>query len=156
MAQTKMLDGKVVVVTGAGRGIGRGIALLCAAEGASVVVNDPGGSTDGAGSSAAPAEEVVEEIKKAGGKAVANFESVAEAFGARSLAVILTGMGRDGVSGLGKVRAQGGRVIAQDRESSVVFGMPCMAIEAGLADDILPVDLIADRILELLRQKEQR
>jgi NAD(P)-dependent dehydrogenase (short-subunit alcohol dehydrogenase family) len=79
MAQTKMLDGKVVVVTGAGRGIGRGIALLCAAEGASVVVNDPGGSTDGAGSSAAPAEEVVEEIKKAGGKAVANFESVAEA-----------------------------------------------------------------------------
>ena len=79
MAKTKMLDGKVVVVTGAGRGIGRGIALLCAAEGAKVVVNDPGGSTDGAGSSAAPAEEVVEEIKKAGGKAVANFESVAEA-----------------------------------------------------------------------------
>jgi two-component system, chemotaxis family, protein-glutamate methylesterase/glutaminase len=84
------------------------------------------------------------------------FESVAESFGARSLAVILTGMGRDGVSGLGKVRAQGGRVIAQDRDSSVVFGMPSMAIEAGLADDILPVDRIADRILELVRPKEQR
>jgi NAD(P)-dependent dehydrogenase (short-subunit alcohol dehydrogenase family) len=85
MAQSKMLDGKVVVVTGAGRGIGRGIALLCAAEGASVVVNDPGGATDGAGSSAAPAEEVVEEIKKAGGKAVANFESVAEAIPASKI-----------------------------------------------------------------------
>jgi len=85
MAQTKMLDGKVIVVTGAGRGIGRGIALLCAAEGASVVVNDPGGATDGAGSSAAPAEEVVAEIKAAGGKAVANFESVAEAIPASKI-----------------------------------------------------------------------
>lgn len=85
MAQSKMLDGKVIVVTGAGRGIGRGIALLCAAEGASVVVNDPGGATDGAGNSAAPAEEVVEEIKKAGGKAVANFESVAEAIPASKI-----------------------------------------------------------------------
>jgi two-component system chemotaxis response regulator CheB len=84
------------------------------------------------------------------------FESVAESFGARCLAVILTGMGRDGVSGLSKVRARGGRVIAQDRDSSVVFGMPCMAIEAGLADDILPVDLVAERILELVRPKELR
>jgi two-component system chemotaxis response regulator CheB len=84
------------------------------------------------------------------------FESVAASFGARSLAVILTGMGRDGVSGLSKVRAEGGRVIAQDQGSSVVFGMPSVAIEAGLADDILPVDRIADRILELVRPKEQR
>jgi two-component system chemotaxis response regulator CheB len=65
-------------------------------------------------------------------------------------------MGRDGVAGLRRVRAEGGHVIAQDRDSSVVFGMPCVAIEAGLADDILPVDAIADRILELVRQKEQR
>ncbi|WP_295853557.1 SDR family NAD(P)-dependent oxidoreductase [Tardiphaga sp.] len=85
MADTKSLQDKVIVVTGAGRGIGRGIALLCAAEGAKVVVNDPGGSTDGAGSSAAPAEEVVEEIKKAGGTAVANFESVAEAIPASKI-----------------------------------------------------------------------
>lgn len=84
------------------------------------------------------------------------FESVAQTFGPRSLAVILTGMGRDGVAGLHHVRAAGGHVIAQDRESSVVFGMPCVAIEAGLADDVLPVDAIADRILELVRQKEQR
>ncbi|MBC7579961.1 MAG: SDR family oxidoreductase [Tardiphaga sp.] len=85
MADTKLLQDKVIVVTGAGRGIGRGIALLCAAEGAKVVVNDPGGSTDGAGSSAAPAEEVVEETKKAGGTAVANFESVAEAIPASKI-----------------------------------------------------------------------
>ena len=76
---TKSLQDKVIIVTGAGRGIGREIALLCAAEGAKVVVNDPGGAADGAGNSAAPAEEVVEEIRKRGGTAVANFESVAEA-----------------------------------------------------------------------------
>ena len=81
----KSLQDKVIVVTGAGRGIGREIALLCAAEGAKVVVNDPGGSADGAGSSASPAEEVVEEIKKRGGTAVANFESVAEAIPASKI-----------------------------------------------------------------------
>jgi NAD(P)-dependent dehydrogenase (short-subunit alcohol dehydrogenase family) len=79
MADGKSLDGKVIIVTGAGRGIGREIALLCAREGARVVVNDPGGAADGSGSAAAPAEEVVEEIRKAGGTAVANFETVAEA-----------------------------------------------------------------------------
>src|SRR5947208_2602681 len=82
---TKSLQDKVIIVTGAGRGIGREIALLCAAEGARVVVNDPGGAADGAGSNAAPAEEVVEEIKKRGGTAVANFESVAEAIPASKI-----------------------------------------------------------------------
>ena len=75
----KALEGKVVIVTGAGRGIGREIALLCASEGAKVVVNDPGGAADGSGTNAAPAEEVVAEITKRGGTAVANFETVAEA-----------------------------------------------------------------------------
>src|SRR3979490_1161251 len=73
----KSPQAKVRIATGAGRGIGREIALLCAAEGAKGVVNDPGGAADGSGSSAAPAEEGVEETKKRGGTAVANFELVA-------------------------------------------------------------------------------
>ena len=75
---SKALEGKVVLVTGAGRGIGREIALLAAQEGGSVVVNDLGGSPLGAGSSADPANEVVEEIKAFGGKAVANTESITD------------------------------------------------------------------------------
>jgi NAD(P)-dependent dehydrogenase (short-subunit alcohol dehydrogenase family) len=73
------MDGKVLIVTGAGRGIGREMALLGAREGAKVVVNDLGGSVDGEGSgSQKPAEEVVGEIEKMGGKAIANFNSVAD------------------------------------------------------------------------------
>jgi NAD(P)-dependent dehydrogenase (short-subunit alcohol dehydrogenase family) len=78
MANSSLQD-KVVIVTGAGRGIGREIALLAAREGAKVVVNDPGVASDGSGTDAAPAEQVVEEIRKQGGIAVANFDSVAEA-----------------------------------------------------------------------------
>jgi NAD(P)-dependent dehydrogenase (short-subunit alcohol dehydrogenase family) len=80
-----MLADKVIVVTGAGRGIGRAIALLAASEGAKVVVNDPGVAADGSGTDAAPAEQVVEEIRKAGGTAVANFDSVAEALAAANI-----------------------------------------------------------------------
>ena len=72
------LEGKVVIVTGAGRGIGRETALAAAREGAKVVVNDLGGAVDGEGASSAPAQEVVDEIKRDGGQAVANFDSVAE------------------------------------------------------------------------------
>jgi NAD(P)-dependent dehydrogenase (short-subunit alcohol dehydrogenase family) len=73
------MEGKVLIVTGAGRGIGREMAILGAKEGAKVVVNDLGASVDGeGGGSQQPAEEVVEAIRKAGGKAVACFDSVAE------------------------------------------------------------------------------
>jgi two-component system chemotaxis response regulator CheB len=84
------------------------------------------------------------------------FDSVAESFGRRALAVILTGMGRDGFSGLQRVHAAGGCIIAQDRETSVVFGMPSMAVDGGLADHVLPVDQIAPRILDLVSVGEQR
>jgi NAD(P)-dependent dehydrogenase (short-subunit alcohol dehydrogenase family) len=73
-----MLEGKAVVVTGAGRGIGRDIALMMASRGAKVVVNDLGGAPDGDGADAAPAQEVVNEIRAAGGEAVANFGNVAK------------------------------------------------------------------------------
>ena len=74
-----MMQGKVVVVTGAGGGIGRDIALAMAAQGAQVVVNDIGTSTSGEGTDAGPAQKVVDEIRAAGGQAVANTDSVAEA-----------------------------------------------------------------------------
>ena len=82
-----MLEGKVVAVTGAGRGIGKDIALLCALKGAAVVVNDLGGSMDGQGADATPAEEVVALIRTAGGKAVVNTASVADAQGAATIIV---------------------------------------------------------------------
>ncbi len=72
------LDGRVAIITGAGRGIGREHALLFAAEGAKVVVNDLGGALDGSASAATPAEEVVAEIRAFGGEAVANHDNVAE------------------------------------------------------------------------------
>jgi len=78
MATEGALAGRVVIVTGAGRGIGREIALLAAQEGAKVVVNDLGGSAGGEGASTAPAEEVAGLIRERGGSAVPNFDSVAE------------------------------------------------------------------------------
>jgi NAD(P)-dependent dehydrogenase (short-subunit alcohol dehydrogenase family) len=79
------LDGRVAIITGAGRGIGREHALLFAKEGAKVVVNDLGGSTDGAGADQSPAQQVVDEITKAGGEAVANYDDVADWDGAQRL-----------------------------------------------------------------------
>lgn len=81
----KCMQDKVLVVTGAGRGIGRAIALLAAEEGAKVIVNDLGGSSDGEGADASAAQTVVDEIKVAGGIGVANHDSVAEPEGANNI-----------------------------------------------------------------------
>ncbi|RIK39026.1 MAG: short-chain dehydrogenase [Chloroflexi bacterium] len=103
-----MLDGKSALVTGAGRGIGRGIARLLAAEGAQVLVNDLGASLDGEGRDTGPAATVVREITEAGGTAIANTSSVADfeavegmvhqaisAFGKLDIVVNVAGILRD-------------------------------------------------------------
>src|SRR4051812_28968136 len=91
-----LLADKVVIVTGAGGGIGRSHALLLAKEGAKVVVNDLGGTREGVGNDASAASQVVDEIKKAGGQAVANFDDVATAKGA-------AGIVQSGVDAWGRV-----------------------------------------------------
>jgi NAD(P)-dependent dehydrogenase (short-subunit alcohol dehydrogenase family) len=85
MSDTKVLDGKVVLVTGAGGGIGRAIALGMAASGAKVVVNDIGASLTGDATGLNPGQQVVEEIRAAGGEAIHNGDSVAEAAGAERM-----------------------------------------------------------------------
>lgn len=78
------------------------------------------------------------------------FESVAQSYGAATVAVIMTGMGEDGVAGLRAVRQAGGHIIAQDEKTSVVFGMPGAAVAAGLADIVLPLEAIAARLVTLV------
>lgn len=93
-----MMDGKVALVTGAGRGVGRGIALELAKAGAAVVVNDLGVSITGENADGSPAEQVVEEIKALGGKAVANHDSVADWAGACAMV-------KAGVDSFGRIDA---------------------------------------------------
>ena len=77
--------------------------------------------------------------------------SVAQAFGPRSLTVILTGMGQDGLRGCAALRAAGGQILVQDEATSVVWGMPGHVARAGLADRVLPLSLIGDAILRRVR-----
>src|SRR5438128_10855582 len=79
------LEGRVAIITGSGRGIGREHALLFAQEGAKIVVNDLGGAIDGSGDDRTAAEQVVDEIKAIGGEAVANADNVADVEGAKRL-----------------------------------------------------------------------
>jgi two-component system chemotaxis response regulator CheB len=78
------------------------------------------------------------------------FESVAAAFGSRAVAVILTGMGRDGVDGLRAIRRAGGRTVAESEATAVIYGMPAAAVHAGLADFILPLDEVCAAVAGLL------
>ena len=75
------------------------------------------------------------------------FRSVADTFGASALAVVLTGMGSDGLRGAERIRETGGRILAQDEASSVVWGMPGFVARAGLADAIVPIDAMAREIV---------
>jgi two-component system chemotaxis response regulator CheB len=77
------------------------------------------------------------------------FRSVAEIFGAAALAIVMTGMGQDGKRGATDIREAGGRVLAQDEASSVVWGMPGAVVQAGLADETLPLSKIASRLSTL-------
>ncbi len=79
------------------------------------------------------------------------FQSAAEFWGTAILAVILTGMGHDGTRGAGDIVAQGGSIIAQDEASSVVWGMPGSAANAGVCSAVLPIDQIAPKIVRLFQ-----
>ena len=92
----KLCEGRVVIVTGAGRGIGREYALMLAAHGAKVVVNDLGGARDGTGASMGPAQDVVSEIVAAGGEAIANADDVSDFAGAAHMI-------QDAISKFGKL-----------------------------------------------------
>lgn len=75
------------------------------------------------------------------------FSSAAEAYGAGVLAVVLTGMGSDGLEGCRAIHAAGGRILVQDRETSAVWGMPGVVAKAGLADQVLPLDVLAAEVI---------
>ncbi|MCK8503872.1 chemotaxis-specific protein-glutamate methyltransferase CheB [Myxococcus fulvus] len=83
------------------------------------------------------------------------FRSVARAHGAESLAVVLTGMGQDGLEGIRELREAGGRVLAQDEESSVVFGMPGVVVGAGLADEVVSLASLPSRLTLAVRAGPQ-
>ncbi len=82
-------------------------------------------------------------------------ESASEVFGDKVLGVIMTGMGKDGVEGLKKVKERGGYVIAQNEETCVVYGMPKAVIDAGLSDIILPLEKIGEAISEIAKERRE-
>lgn len=84
------------------------------------------------------------------------FQSAAAAYGSSTIAIIMTGMGDDGVAGLRAVRSAGGRVIAQDAQSCVVYGMPAVAAASGCVDAVVPLDNIAQRVIDWVAKPSLR
>jgi two-component system chemotaxis response regulator CheB len=84
------------------------------------------------------------------------FKSAADIYGSHLLAVVMTGMGCDGLEGCEAIRAKGGHVLVQDEESSVVWGMPGSVARAGLADEIIPLDLIASTVVRRVQSSRQK
>jgi two-component system chemotaxis response regulator CheB len=83
------------------------------------------------------------------------FESVAEAYGSAAMGILLTGMGADGAAGLARLKERGGVTIAQDEQSSAVFGMPAAAIQRGAAQHVLSPAQIAEVISSLANETER-
>lgn len=83
------------------------------------------------------------------------FTSIAQAFDRQAVAVVLTGMGRDGTEGVRSIRAANGMVLAQDDESSVVFGMPKAAIDSGFVDLVVPLSRMAHEIARLTSARQE-
>jgi two-component system chemotaxis response regulator CheB len=84
------------------------------------------------------------------------FRSVADVFGPGTLAIVMTGMGQDGLRGAERIRDVGGQILAQDEESSVVWGMPGFIANAGLADAVLPLDQIGPEMVRRVTQSQRR
>ena len=82
------------------------------------------------------------------------FESLGQASGSHGVAVVLSGSGRNGATGVPSVRAAGGAVIAQDRETSAYFGMPAAAIATGAVDKVLPIQDIGPAVIDLVRRMQ--
>ena len=80
------------------------------------------------------------------------FESVAERFGPESIGLIMTGMGEDGARGLGRIQSAGGYTLAQDEESSVVFGMPKVAVDMNHVDEVVSLDALPERLITLVEE----
>jgi two-component system, chemotaxis family, protein-glutamate methylesterase/glutaminase len=131
--------GYAVREAAAGDELSAGSALV--APGGSHLLIDRGGTV--ALSDAAP----VHGVRPA---ADVTLKSAAQTYGARTVAVVLTGMGRDGALGLAAVKAAGGRTIAQDKASSTVYGMPKAAVEMGVVDEVLPLDQIGGNVSRLV------
>jgi two-component system, chemotaxis family, protein-glutamate methylesterase/glutaminase len=81
------------------------------------------------------------------------FRSIAKTYGARALAVIMTGMGQDGLRGCMEIREQGGRILAQDEKTSVVWGMPGFVVNAGLAETVVPLEGIGPEIVRKVQEQ---